>query len=69
MEQQSMASRWRMKNTFFEKNQRKLIEKIKWERFSSLDKKKAFFCRELNNERRQVIGKKYLFNWNSSEST
>ncbi|CAF4520015.1 unnamed protein product [Rotaria socialis] len=38
-EQQSMASNWRMKNTFLEKNQRKLIDKIK----------------ELNSERRQLI--------------
>ncbi|CAF4491749.1 unnamed protein product, partial [Rotaria magnacalcarata] len=40
-EQQSMTSNWRMKNTFLEKNQRKLIDKIK----------------ELNSERRQLIGK------------
>ncbi|CAF2110091.1 unnamed protein product [Rotaria magnacalcarata] len=38
-EQQSMTSNWRMKNTFLEKNQRKLIDKIK----------------ELNSERRQLI--------------
>ncbi|CAF0785720.1 unnamed protein product [Rotaria sordida] len=38
VEQQNMTSRWRMKNTFLEKNQRKLIDKIK----------------ELNNERRQL---------------
>ncbi|CAF1658578.1 unnamed protein product, partial [Adineta ricciae] len=39
VEQQSAASRWRMANTFLEKNQRKLLDKIK----------------ELNSERRQLI--------------
>jgi len=39
LEQQSAASRWRMKATFYEKNQKKLLEKIK----------------ELNSERRQMI--------------
>ncbi|UJR27543.1 hypothetical protein I4U23_008825 [Adineta vaga] len=39
IEQQSVASRWRMTNTFLEKNQRKLLDKIK----------------ELNSERRQLI--------------
>ncbi|CAF0938421.1 unnamed protein product [Rotaria sp. Silwood1] len=38
VEQQNMTSRWRMKNTFLEKNQRKLLDKIK----------------ELNTERRQL---------------